>query len=92
MWERKPSGSRASPTAPRPKRISGISVDWVPFQLSQEGTHDHQWKPDSMITGEAAETIPASTAAAGRRMPKSTTVANHSKLSMAGVAVLDALA
>jgi hypothetical protein len=44
-----------------------------------------------MITGVAAETMPASTAAAGRRMPNSTTVASHSRLSVAGVAVLEAL-
>jgi hypothetical protein len=72
--------------------MRGISVDCVPCQLNHVGTHDHQWKPLPIMTGADAETIPASTAAAGRRMPNSTTVANHSKLSIAGVAVLDALA
>ena len=91
VWDRKPSGSRARPTAPSPNRIRGISVDCVPFQLSQDGTHDHQWKPDWMITGVAAEAMPASTAAAGRRMPNSTTVASHSRPSMAGVVELETL-
>ena len=39
-------GVAGQPTAPSPKRMRGISGDLVPFQLSQDGTQDHQWKPD----------------------------------------------
>src|SRR5438552_15822705 len=72
-----PSGFRANCTAPSPNRIAGISAEVVPFQLRNDGRYD-MWKPDWRITGDAAETMPARIAAAGRRMPNSTTVANHS--------------
>jgi hypothetical protein len=36
-----------------------------------------KWIPELKITGDAAETMPASTAAAVRRMPNSTTVASQ---------------
>src|SRR5580692_1411334 len=75
-------------TAPRPNRMRGISDDGVPFQLSHDGTHDHQWKPDWRITGVMAAEIPAHAAAAGRRMPKRTTVASHSSPLAAGVVEL----
>jgi hypothetical protein len=34
--------------------MAGISEDGVPFQLSQEGTHAYQWKPEPMMTGVMA--------------------------------------
>ncbi len=63
----------------------------MPFQSSHEGTHDHQWNPDSMMTLLAAEATPARAAAAGRRIPNRTTVASQSSPSTAGVTALDAL-
>src|SRR3954451_2297743 len=72
-----PSGLRASCTAPRPKRMAGISADAVPFQLRNDG-RDDMWNPDGRTPGDAAETMPATTAAPGRRMPNNTTVASHS--------------
>jgi len=36
------------------------------------------WNPELKMTGEAADTMPARIAAAGRRMPNRTTVANQS--------------
>ena len=62
-----------------------MSDDRVPFQLRKLGMNEGKWKPDCKITGLAAETIPARAAAAGRRMPKSTTVAIHSSPRVAGV-------
>jgi hypothetical protein len=60
----------------------------VPFQLRKLGTGSGQWKPEEKMTGLAAETMPAITAAAGRRMPNSTTVASHSRPTVAGVETL----
>ena len=48
--------------------MAGISADVVPFQLKNDGRYD-MWNPDCRSTGDAAETMPATTAAAGRRMP-----------------------
>src|SRR5882762_887652 len=75
-----PSGLRASCTAPRPKRIDGISVEVVPFQLNRRksGMKVGKWMPELKITGLIAETIPAQMAAAGRLTPKTTTAASHS--------------
>ena len=61
----------------------------MPFQESQLGTQDHQWKPDWMMTGVMTEAMPANAAAAGRRMPKSTTVASHSSPLTYGVDALE---
>src|SRR5580704_2044718 len=68
--------------------MRGISDDGVPFQLSHDGTHDHQWKPDWRMTGVMAAEMPAHAAAAGRRMPNRTTVASHSNPVAAGVVEL----
>ena len=57
--------------------MAGISADAVPFQLKNDGRYD-MWNPDCRSTGDAAETMPATTAAPGRRMPNRTTVASHS--------------
>ena len=40
-----------------------MSADVVPFQLKNDGRND-MWNPDWRITGDAAETMPATTAAA----------------------------
>src|ERR1700720_2680577 len=60
-------------------------MDFVPFQPSQDGMNDGQWNPPLMICELVAETTPARTAAAGRRIPNSTTVANHTSPTSAGV-------
>ncbi len=62
-----------------------MSGDLVPFQLRKVRP---QWKPVPRMTGLMAETSPAMAAAAGRRMPKSTTVTSHSMPVVAGVVTL----
>src|ERR1700720_380284 len=60
-------------------------MDFVPFQPSQDGMNDGQWNPPLMICELVAETTPAKAAAAGRRIPNRTTVANHTSPTSAGV-------
>src|SRR3954464_3574818 len=56
--------------------MAGISDDGVPFHDRKSA--NEMWKPELKMTGDAADTIPARIAAAGRRMPNRTTVANQS--------------
>ena len=58
--------------------MAGISADVVPFHDRNDA--NEMWKPELKMTGDAAETMPARIAAAGRRMPNRTTVASQSRL------------
>src|SRR6266536_1801578 len=58
-----------------PNRMAGISEEAVPFHDRNDA--NEMWKPELRMTGDAADTMPAKMAAAGRRIPNRTTVASQ---------------
>src|SRR5690606_24724366 len=65
-----------------PKRMAGKNGDWKPVQPKMVNS--------CQICGLMTTANPARMAPAGRRMPKSTTVASHSRPASAGVLLGDA--
>ena len=80
----RPFGSLAIWMAPRPNNTLGIQMLLVPCHDRNVGTNDGQWKPLDSRAGISAVLIPATMAPAGRRMPHSTTAANHTNPAAVG--------